>query len=220
MFDLRDFHIAITKDCLAAMPMVTFAGKISLVDTVEKAADALAYLRTQSRVGFDTETRPSFRKGQMNEVALMQVATLDRAFLFRLNNIGIDPVRDFLQDGDILKIGLSLRDDFQMLHRRGEFEPSGFVELQELVKQYGITDASLQKIYGIMFGGRISKSQRLSNWEAAELTQSQQVYAAIDAWACLRIYNTLEAGGFDPDESEFKQPVVEEAPQHLHAAGG
>ena len=107
-----------------------------------------------------------------------------------------------------------------MLHRRGEFEPSGFVELQELVKQYGITDASLQKIYGIMFGGRISKSQRLSNWEAAELTQSQQVYAAIDAWACLRIYNTLEAGGFDPDESEFKQPVVEEAPQHLHAAGG
>ena len=148
------------------------------------------------------------------------MATLDRAFLFRLNNIGIDPVRDFLQDGDILKIGLSLRDDFQMLHRRGEFEPSGFVELQELVKQYGITDASLPKIYGLMFGGRISKSQRLSNWEAAELTQSQQVYAAIDAWACLRIYNTLEAGGFDPDESEFKQPVVEEAPQHLHAAGG
>lgn len=166
MFDLKDFHIAISKDRLASMPMVTFPGDISLVDTPEKAADALECLRAQPRVGFDTETRPSFRKGHMNEVALMQVATQDRAFLFRLNSIGIEPVKDFLQDEAILKIGLSLRDDFQMLHRRGEFEPAGFVELQELVKQFGITDASLQKIYGIMFGGRISKSQRLSNWEA------------------------------------------------------
>lgn len=217
MFDLKDFHIAISKDRLASMPMVTFAGDISLVNTPEEAAEALEYLKTQPRVGFDTETRPSFRKGHMNEVALMQVSTLDRTFLFRLNNIGIDPVRDFLQDDTILKIGLSLRDDFQMLHRRGEFAPVGFVELQELVKQFGITDASLQKIYGIIFGGRISKSQRLSNWEAPSLSHAQQVYAAIDAWACLRIYNTLEAGGFDPDSSPFKRPVSVDVPSPTDA---
>lgn len=207
MFDTRDFHIAISKDRLASMPMVTFHGDITLVNTPEEAEAAMKYIMMQPRVGFDTETRPSFRKGHMNEVALLQVATLDRAFLFRLNNIGIDPVKDFLQNGDIVKVGLSLRDDFQMLHRRGEFEPVGFVELQELVKQFGITDASLQKIYGIICGGRISKSQRLSNWEAPELTHSQQVYAAIDAWACLKIYDILSTGGFDPDSSPFKQPV-------------
>lgn len=216
MFDLKDFHIAISKDRLTSMPMVTFAGDISLVNTPEDAAKALEYLKTQRRVGFDTETRPSFRKGHMNEVALMQVSTLDRAYLFRLNNIGIDPVRDFLQDDSIIKIGLSLRDDFQMLHRRGEFAPAGFVELQELVKQFGITDASLQKIYGIIFGSRISKSQRLSNWEAVSLTHAQQVYAAIDAWACLKIYNALEAGDFDPDESPFKQPVEHGASEPHH----
>lgn len=216
MFDTKDFHIAISKDRLASMPMVTFPGDISLVNTPEEADAAMQYLKTQPRVGFDTETRPSFRKGHMNEVALMQVSTLDRAFLFRLNNIGLEPVKDFLQDGDIVKIGLSLRDDFQMLHRRGEFEPVGFVELQELVKQFGITDASLQKIYGIICGGRISKSQRLSNWEAPELTHSQQVYAAIDAWACLKIYDILQVGGFDPDKSQFKQPVIPDESQPEH----
>lgn len=216
MFDTKDFHIAISKEHLASMPMVAFPGDISLVNTPEEADAAMQYLKTQPRVGFDTETRPSFRKGHMNEVALMQVSTLDRAFLFRLNNIGLDSVKDFLQDGDVVKIGLSLRDDFQMLHRRGEFEPVGFVELQELVKQFGITDASLQKIYGIICGGRISKSQRLSNWEAPELTHSQQVYAAIDAWACLKIYDILQAGGFDPDKSQFKQPVIPDESQTEH----
>lgn len=217
MFNLKDYHIAISKELLATMPAASFPGDINMVTTAEEAADALSYLRTQARVGFDTETRPSFRKGHMNEVALMQVSTLDRAYLFRLNTIGIDPVKEFLQDDSVVKVGLSLRDDFQMLQRRGGFVPAGFVELQELVKQYGITDSSLQKIYGIIFGVRISKAQRLSNWEAVTLTRAQQSYAAIDAWACLRIYNKLEAGGFDPDRSPYKQPV-EKTPGEVAAA--
>lgn len=198
-----DFSIAIAKDTLATMPMVTYAGEIKVISTAEDAKVALAEIMTHPRVGFDTETKPSFRKGRMNEVALMQVSTEKCAYLFRLNLIGIDPVREFLESDDVVKVGLSLKDDFQMLHRRGEFEPHGFVELQELVKHYHITDASLQKIYGIIFNGRISKAQRLSNWEAPTLTHGQQVYASIDAWACLRIYDCLSAGAFHPDESPY-----------------
>lgn len=199
----EDFSIAIAKETLAGMPLVTYAGDIKVISTAEDASAALAEIMTHPRVGFDTETKPSFRKGRMNEVALMQVSTEQCAYLFRLNLIGIDPVKAFLESPDVVKVGLSLKDDFQMLHRRGEFEPQGFVELQELVKHYHIADASLQKIYGILFNARISKAQRLSNWEAPTLTHGQQVYASIDAWACLRIYDCLSAGTFHPDESPF-----------------
>ena len=114
----------------------------------------------------------------------------------------------FLENGDVNKIGLSLKDDFHSLAKLAEFEPQGFIELQSFVKDYQISDNSLQKIYGIIFNQRISKNQRLTNWEASELTESQQHYAAIDAWACQRIYNHLRAGNFHPETSPYIQIEV------------
>jgi len=145
-------------------------------------------------VGVDTETRPSFRKGAVNKVALLQVSTYDTCFLFRLNHLGLpDFLEEFLQN-DVLKIGLSLKDDFAMLRRRNQKDPrmGNWVELQDYVASFGIEEKSLQKIYALLFQEKISKSQRLSNWEADTLTEAQQLYAATDAWACVRIYQYLE----------------------------
>ena len=152
-------------------------------------------------VGVDTETRPSFTKGRVNKVALLQISTEDTCFLFRLNSIGIpDFVEDFLQN-DVLKIGLSLRDDFNMLRKRNHKDPreGNWIELQDYVSRFGIQEKSLQKIYAILFGKKISKSQRLSNWEADVLTEGQQLYAATDAWASLKIYLKL-AESEEPEE--------------------
>lgn len=201
----QDFSIAISKESLSTLPTVTFEGKITVVDTPEKARLALKKLEREKIVGLDTETRPAFRKGVTHNVALIQISTTEQSYLFRINIIGVsERLRRFLENGDIIKVGLSLRDDFNGLRRTaGEFTPAGFVELQEMVKQYHIADCSLQKVYAIVFGERISKHQRLTNWEAPELTPAQQTYAAIDAWACLRIYRELTDGLFNPRTSPY-----------------
>lgn len=217
MTNKDDFQIAIDKETLASLPVLTYDGNISVLSTPEDAEVALIKIKQCGMVGFDTETKPSFKKGKMNEVALMQVATPDHAYLFRLNKIGIDPVKNFLEDESILKIGLSLRDDFQMLKRRGDFEPAGFIDLQTMVKDYHIKDISLQKIYGILFGYRISKSQRLSNWEAPTLTHGQQLYASIDAVACLRIYQRLVTDNFNPLDSPYLQYVPADSMSLTHS---
>lgn len=197
--------IAITKEQLSALPMVCFPGRITIVDDLDAAKSALSYLRREGVVGFDTETKPSFRKGHTNSVALIQLSTLDHCFLFRLKKLGfIDELKAFMEDKSVKKIGLSIHDDFLVLNRVMEFEPGGFIDLQSFVKDFGIHDISLQKIYGIIFNERISKSQRLSNWEASNLSESQQNYASIDAWACLRIYNYLKDGSFDPNTSLYQ----------------
>lgn len=192
------------------MEQVTFSGTITVVDTPEGAARAVAELSTASIVGFDTETKPSFKKGQSHPVALMQVATDTHGYLFRLNRLGMNPdVKRFLEDDRIVKIGLSLKDDFFVMHRSADFEPQGFIDLQGFVRKYAIADSSLQRIYAILFGQRISKGQRLSNWEAPELTPAQQAYATIDAWACLRIYRYLLSGEFNPAESPYRKEEVQ-----------
>lgn len=197
-------HITISKEQLSALPKLEYEGEITVVDTPAKAQQALAEIECCRVVGFDTETKPSFRKGIANNVSLIQVSTGARCYLFRLNKIGFtEPMRHFMENPDVVKIGLSLKDDFHVMHRNSEFEPRGFIDLQSVVGRYGIADASLSKIYAILFGRRISKSQRLSNWEADKLTPGQQVYASIDAWACLRIWDALEAGRFHPDESPY-----------------
>ncbi len=142
-------------------------------------------------------------------MALMQLSTDDRCFLFRLNKMGLSrALCNFLQDPSVMKVGLSVHDDFNVM-RRSVFElsPQGFVELQTYVKSFHISDISLQKIYAILFGEYMPKSQRLTNWEADELTQNQQAYAAMDAWACLRIYKYLKSGNFVPAESPYLQPI-------------
>ncbi|MCM1519121.1 MAG: 3'-5' exonuclease domain-containing protein 2 [Pseudoflavonifractor sp.] len=203
----KTLSIAITKEQLSQMPVAEYPGHICVIDDESAVADALAVLRGHDVVGIDTETRPSFRKGSNHQVALVQIAAGDTCYLFRINRIGfVEALREFLEDDSIVKVGLSLKDDFLMLHKIADFEPRGYVELQTMVRDYCITDSSLQKIYAIIFGSRISKGQRLSNWEASELTPAQQVYAAIDAWACLRIYHYLKSGLFSPADSEYVVP--------------
>lgn len=196
------------------MPVASFGGRITVIDTPEQAAEAVAVLMRERVIGFDTETKPSFKKGHTNKVALMQLSTLDQCFLFRLNMIGIGPeLTELLESDDITKIGLSVHDDFNVMHRSSKVQPKDFVELQTFVKQYSINDSSLQKIFAIIFGKKISKSQRLTNWEATSLTPSQQAYAATDAWACLMIYNSLTQGEFHPEQSPYITPDSQTPPQ-------
>ena len=143
-------------------------------------------------LGIDTETRPSFKKGHINEVALLQVSTHDVCFLFRLNLIGMSAaVIRLLEDTTVPKIGLSLRDDLMMLGKRAEFSKGNFIDLQNHVKEIGVEDMSLQKLYANFFGQKISKRDRLSNWEAEILKDKQKIYAATDAWACIMLYEEL-----------------------------
>lgn len=184
----------ISKQQVAEMPKENFPGRIFVVYTETDARKAVKYLNTHSIVGVDTETRPSFRRGKMHNVALLQISTHDTCFLFRLNHLGLPNFLDEFLRNNVLKVGLSLRDDFAMLRKRnqGDLREGNWVELQDYVPRFGIEEKSLQKIYALLFGKKISKAQRLSNWEAEVLTEAQQLYAATDAWACVEIYNYLE----------------------------
>jgi len=184
----------VSKKEIASLVKEEFPGRIYVIYTEGDADKAVDYLNRQQIVGVDTETRPSFRRGMTHKVALLQISTLDTCFLFRLNRIGMPPsLQKFLMN-DVRKIGLSLKDDFMMLQKRKNLhaEEGNWIELQEYVGRFGIEDQSLQKIYANLFGKKISKSQRLSNWEAETLSEAQMQYAAMDAWACVRIYNLLE----------------------------
>lgn len=184
--------ITISKQQLSELEKVVFDGDIIVIDHPEEVADAVNFLSTHKAIGFDTETKPAFKRGQVHNVALLQLATEDKCFLFRLNKIGYPmEIEELICDEKVKKIGLSLRDDFAALRKRTGKKPQNFLDLQLFVDKFGIEDNSLQKIYAILFGKKISKNQRLSNWEAANLSPAQQSYAAIDAWACLKIYNHL-----------------------------
>lgn len=203
--------VSIEKQSVNQMPLVTFKGQIHVIDAISQVKSAVTALRSASIVGFDTETRPCFRRGERHNVALLQLATDDHAFLFRLNKTGIPaPLKQYLEDDNVTKVGLSTPDDFHQLTRVSDIHPAGFIELQQLVTQYQIADMSLQKIYAILFQQKISKGQQLSNWEATQLTDAQQRYAAIDAWACLRIYHYLNSGSFIPEQSPYWHELVPE----------
>ena len=203
--------VSIDKQDVNQMHLVTFPGRIHIIDSVSQVKSAVAALRSSAIAGFDTETRPSFKRGERHSVALLQLSTASDAFLFRLNKTGIPtPLKQYLEDPDIIKVGLSTTDDFHQLTRICDVHPAGFVELQQLVKQYSITDMSLQKIYAILFQQKISKGQQLTNWEAPTLTDAQQRYAAIDAWACLHIYEYLQADTFVPEQSPYWHELIEE----------
>ncbi|MDE7351054.1 MAG: 3'-5' exonuclease domain-containing protein 2 [Muribaculaceae bacterium] len=198
-------NISISKQQLAALPPAHFPGSIVVVDTAAGVDDAVKHLREADLIGFDTETKPSFKKGQTYNVSLLQLSAPDTCFLFRLNKIGMpEPLRLLLEDKDKLKVGLSIHDDFRNLNKTYPFEPAGFVELQDYVTQWDIIDKSLSKLYGILFGRRLSKSQRLSNWEAEQLADAQKHYAALDALACIHIYRYLNDGHFNPLTSPYQ----------------
>lgn len=197
-------HITISKEELATLPAAAFDGEIILVDRPELVEQACDILSKQNLIGFDTETKPSFRRGQNHKVSLLQLSTHSQCFLFRLNHIGLpESLQRILEDENILKVGLSIHDDFHNLNKLREMNYAGFIDLQTFVKNYHISDNSLSRIYGILFNQRISKGQRLSNWEAEELSPFQQSYAALDAFACITIYEYLLSGNYNPDESKY-----------------
>jgi ribonuclease D len=169
-----------------------FKGKIIVINRISDVKKAVNYLLQQPILGFDTETKPSFKKGRVNKVALLQVSTHDIAFLFQLNAIGItDDIIKLLEDKKITKVGLSLSDDMRALSQRRKFKQGDFIDIQEIVKKIGIEDMSLQKIYANLFGKKISKSKQLSNWNTEILDDKQKKYAALDAYACICIYEKI-----------------------------
>jgi ribonuclease D len=143
-------------------------------------------------LGFDTETRPSFKKGRKNKVSLIQLANNDFACLIRINRIGIpDELAAILSDPGVIKAGVAIHDDIRFLTGVRKFRPEGFVDLQGFVKEYGIQSSGLKKLAAIILGFRISKRQQVTDWEATELTEAQRIYAATDAWVCHQIYKKL-----------------------------
>ena len=187
------YNAHIEKNEVSTMPTIAFEGRIITIDTPQAVDQAIIALSKEEHVGIDTETRPSFRKGVQHDVSLIQLSTLDTCFLIRLNRTGMpDSLVKFLENKQIAKVGLSLHDDYQGLCKRRKFKAGNFIDLQKEVGQYGIEEMSLQKIFAIIFGQRISKSQQLTNWENDVLTDKQKIYAATDAWACLKIYNELK----------------------------
>ena len=183
-------ELYLTKEELASLPVERYTKQIIVTDTEEDADKAVKYLSRFKAIGFDTETRPTFKKGMQRRTSLIQLSTEKLTFLFRINRIGIPAsLKSLLGDTKVAKIGLSLKDDFLVLRR---MEPTlqfvSFIDLQSLVQKFNIKNKGLRGIYGVLFGKKISKSQRLSNWEADELGESQKRYAALDAWATLRIY--------------------------------
>lgn len=193
------------KKSINSLPRILFPGKIVLIDKAEDTEEAVNFLLSQPILGVDTETRPSFSKGRVFQVSLLQVSTHDVCFLFRLHLTGITPaIIRFLEDKTVPKVGLSWHDDLLQLHKRAEFKAGYFIELQDEAKKFGLQDMSLQKLYANLFHQKISKAQRLSNWEASELKDSQQAYAATDAWCCIKLYEELlrlkRDGDYELDE--------------------
>lgn len=186
---MKKIYSKYDKTKIKDLPRVTFQGRIIIVLTEAEAEKAVNYLLKADILGFDTETRPNFKKGKQNTVSLLQVSTRDTCFLFRLNRFGLCPaVVRLLEAEGIKKVGLSWSDDIRSLHGLGEFNAKGFFELQEHMKELGVEDMSLAKLYANLFGQRISKREQLSNWEADVLNSKQQDYAATDAWACVMLY--------------------------------
>ena len=190
---MSKYSAHIEKSEISTMPTVVFEGRIITIDTAADTDKAVKALSNEKVIGIDTETRPSFLKGVHHKVSLIQLSTADTCFLIRLNRTEMpDSLISLLENEEIIKVGISLHDDYQALNKRRRFKAGGFFDLQKHVNEFGIEEMSLQKIYAIIFGQRISKNQRLTNWENDVLTDKQKQYAATDAWACLNIYNKLK----------------------------
>ena len=184
----------ITREEIDLLEVRQFTGKIHVIDHEEQIPDAIRILKQFATIGFDTETKPSFKKGKINKVALLQLSARDEAFLFRLNKTGITgELITLFEDEEIIKTGVAIKDDLRKLRAVKDFYPAGFLELQDYSGYFNIESNGLKKLAAIVLGVKISKSQQLTDWEARNLTEAQKRYAATDAWACLEIYNALRS---------------------------
>ncbi len=187
-----NFKYSISNDKIKELPLTSFGGELVVVDHPDAVPGAVGMLRGETVLGFDTETKPAFKKGVINGVALLQLSTREMAVVFRLNKTGLPPsLVSVLANPGIVKVGAAIRDDIRSLQKLSRFRPAGFVELQQMVKEYSIEDSGLRKMAAIVLGIQISKSQQVSNWEKEKLTEAQLIYAATDAWVCHEIYRKL-----------------------------
>jgi len=188
----KTYRENISADEIKELDLSWFEGEIIVVDNFRTLNSVLPRIFKSEVLGFDTETKPSFKKGRNNKVSLIQLADENLACLFRINKIGIpDKLADILSDPGIIKSGVAIHDDIRILSGIRKFSPAGFIDLQTFVKNYGIESSGLKKLTAIVLGFRISKRQQVTDWEAINLTEAQQIYAATDAWVCHQIYNTL-----------------------------
>lgn len=186
------FQSTITNEQTAELPSARFDGEIVVVDSEGAIEAACRDLASHHLIGFDTETRPSFKAGVTNKVALLQLSTPERCYLIRLCRTKLhSSLLKILSNPDIIKVGADVAGDIRSLHALRHFKERGFADLQQMVSAWGIEEKSLRKMSAIVLGHRVSKAQRLSNWEASTLTPQQQMYAATDAWVCIEIYNKL-----------------------------
>lgn len=187
------YEAHIDKKKIQTLPITSFEGEVIIVDNPSKVQDAVDYLSHYNVLGVDTEARPSFKKGVHYPTALVQVATLERCYLFRLTHVGMpEGLAQIFANPAVCKVGLAFKDDLNGLRRRRDFKPANCIDLQSMVCKYGIMELGLQKIFAIIFGKKISKSQQLTNWENSYLTPEQAKYASTDAWATLSIYLALQ----------------------------
>ncbi len=187
------FPTRISKDEVNAMPLATFKGKVYIINNQQDLDQAAEYIRQQDIIGIDTETRPTFNKGEHHATALLQIATRQRCYLFQLMQTGLpESITAIFSNPEIKKIGLAFKDDLNGLKELNPFTPNNCIDLQKIVPTYGIFDLGLQKIFAIVFKRKISKVQQLTNWEQPNLTKQQALYAATDAWATLLIYLELQ----------------------------
>ncbi len=192
MTTVNNFTDKISNEETAQLPAIEFGGEIRIIDHERDIVEACKVLAAEPVIGFDTETRPSFRPGVTFRVSLLQLSTPTVCYLFRLNRIPLaKPILQLLESKQVLKIGADVAGDLRSLHQIRHFREAGFIDLQSIAPQWGIGEKSLRKLSAIVLGQRVSKAQRLSNWEAATLTDKQQLYAATDAWVCTRIYEKL-----------------------------
>lgn len=190
----------ISSEEINALDLQKYEGKVTLVTQAEKIPAILKKIKGEKAVGFDTETKPAFKRGEFNHVSLIQIATEKEVFLIRINLTGItDELVAFLENNNVLKIGVALRDDLIDLRKIRDFNPAGFIELNKVVTEIGIESNGLRKLTAIILGFRISKSAQISNWESEKLTEKQLNYAATDAWVCIEMYRELQRKGYLPE---------------------
>ncbi len=195
------YQSEISKEKVAELDLIQFEGPIHLIDSRNSFSTEIGRIREHSLLGFDTESRPSFKKGVTHPTSLVQLSSSHEAWLIRVGRIGYpDELLDLFSSARILKVGLGLMDDLRRLRSDHSFHPTGFLDLQNYVEAFRIEEKGLKKLSGIVLGRRISKSQQVSNWDGDQLTGAQMVYAATDAWICLEIYNRLRESLSRSDE--------------------
>lgn len=186
------YHENITIEELKGYELSWFKGEIIVVDDLKKFSEVFPRLKNSKILGFDTETKPSFKKGRKNKVSLIQLSNGELACLFRINKTGMpQELAELLSNPEVTKVGVAIHDDIKIISNIKKFSPSGFIDLQSYVRDFGIQSSGLKKLAAIILGFRISKRQQVTDWEAVQLTEAQQLYAATDAWVCFEIYEKL-----------------------------